>query len=75
VKGVTGLLTLFLPDGKTIQRHIAATSKEGLSLVVIPPMPSLRSGTVIPYQVCLDLPQGSQVVCAIDGYLIWNVIE
>jgi hypothetical protein len=64
-------LTIFIPDDKKIEFSMKPAQKNGQTFAVIPPL-NLRSGTLIPYQVCLQSVDRNNI-CVEDDYLIWNL--
>lgn len=69
--GLSGSLNLYLPDGSVLEYLMPPTGDNGVSSLTLPPLPSLGNGTVIPYQICLDV-ESEQPLCAQESYLIWN---
>lgn len=64
-------IEITLPDGSVNQITISPTGPDGTSQVELPAVRNAPSGTIIPYQVCLNVP-GDSPVCANENYLIWN---
>ena len=64
-------LTLFMPNEKKLEFTMRPAQKNGQTFTVIPPL-NLRSGTLIPYQVCLQTEKRNNV-CIEDDYLIWDL--
>jgi hypothetical protein len=71
INKVEASLRVFLPDGKVLEKHIPPTDADGSASVTIPAQPSIQNGTVVPYQVCLNVPADKQI-CAQESYLVWN---
>jgi len=72
LQGVESYLWLTLPDSTRLEYRLPPTNAEGLATLSIAPLtPQPLNGSVISYQVCLNLPS-AQSICQADSYLIWN---
>jgi len=63
-------LILTLPDGSKESYRLPQTGEDGRSQYRLDSI-SAENGTLIPYQVCVDTPDGPRF-CVIDSYLIWE---
>ena len=70
IPNLTATVTLSLPDGQHPTYSIEATDGLGNAQVTIDPI-AAANGTIIPYQVCLNLSTGSPV-CTEDSFAIWT---
>lgn len=64
------LLVLNLPDGSQARYDMPATGGDGRTSLTIPPI-TAANGVLIPYELCV--PQGEQMFCARQEYLILNL--
>jgi hypothetical protein len=64
-------LTVSLPDGTELKEVFPPTGTDGISRVTLEPMTRFSSGSVISYQVCLNVPS-DEPVCMAESYLIWD---
>ena len=70
--GLETSLTLTLPDGNQALYRMPATDSRGrTSLTIAPFQPPLSKGSVVAFEVCLNVPSESPI-CSSDSYLIWN---
>lgn len=67
---VQPLLVLNLPDGSRVSYDMPATGGDGRTSLKIPPI-AAANGVLIPYELCV--PQGEQMFCARQEYLILNL--
>jgi hypothetical protein len=72
MQNVDATLKVLLTNGEAYTAAIPPTNAQGIASVTVPAMPELKTGTIVTYQVCLNLPTEQQV-CTWDGYLIWNI--
>jgi hypothetical protein len=70
IPNLTATVSLTLPDGQHLTYSIEATDGLGNTQVTIDPI-AAANGTIIPYQVCLNLSTGSPV-CVEDSFAIWT---
>jgi hypothetical protein len=70
IPNLTATLTLSLPNGQHPTYSIEATDGLGDAQVMIDPI-AATNGTIIPYQVCLNLSTGSPI-CTEDSFAIWT---
>jgi hypothetical protein len=63
-------LVVTLPDGTTESYHLPQTGEDGRTQLRLESI-SAENGTLVPYQVCVDTPEGPRF-CVIDSYLIWE---
>lgn len=69
---VEATLTFLLPDNSQPEYPMPPTNAEGIaSLTIEPFVPALPNGSVVSYQICLNVP-ADQPLCASESYLIWN---
>ena len=64
------VLLLTLPDGSRATYHFSPTKEDGQTMLVLPPVIA-PNGTLIAYEVCLQVPGGANR-CVGENYLIWN---
>lgn len=69
--GVRAILSVFLPDGSVVDLDFPATGADGKAGVVLAPQDDIPNGSVVPYQVCLDI-DSQQPICDTETYLVWN---
>jgi hypothetical protein len=70
VSNVEARLALTAPDGALYTFQFPPTSSDGVAWLTIPPFENIQNGSLMVYQVCLNIPQPPP--CATDSYLIWN---
>jgi hypothetical protein len=70
IPNLAATLTLSLPDGQQLVYSIEATDGLGNSQVTIDPILA-ANGSIIPYQVCLNISTGSPI-CTDDSFAIWT---
>jgi len=70
IPNLTATVTLTLPDGQHPTYTTKATDGLGNAQVAIDPI-AAANGTIIPYQVCLNLSTGSPI-CVEDSFAIWT---
>jgi hypothetical protein len=70
IPNLTATLTLTLPDGQTLTYTIGSTDGLGNAQVTLDPIAAVN-GTIIPYQVCLNLSTGSPI-CTDNSFAIWT---
>jgi len=63
-------LTLILSDGSSSTFTFPLTGSDGRSQLIVDSINSAH-GSIIPYQVCIDL-NSSNTICVYDDFLIWN---
>jgi hypothetical protein len=71
IPNLTATLTLSLPDGENRTYSFEATDGLGNSQVTIAPIAAVN-GTIIPFQVCLNLSTGTPPICTNDSFAIWT---
>ncbi len=71
LSNVEAILTVFYPDKSTYSVHMPPTSLDGASSVMVPPRTGTPNGSIILYEVCLNVPS-DEPICAEETYLIWN---
>ena len=71
IPNLTATLTLSLPDGQPRTYTFEATDGLGNSQVTIDPIAAVN-GTIIPFQVCLNLSTGTPPICTDDSFAIWT---
>ena len=64
------VLALTMPKGEAQNYHFPPTNTSGQSSLQLPPI-SAPNGTLIAYEVCLDILNGKSR-CIGENYLIWN---
>jgi hypothetical protein len=67
---VQPVLALTMPNGSTNPFVFPPTNGNGETRMTVFPVKA-SSGTLVPYRVCLYLPQAEEK-CVEDSYLIWN---
>ncbi len=72
ISNVGALLVVGMPDGSKPSYSFPPTDQKGSTSATLPPVKNARSGTMIPYVVCLNVPSTS-IICQADTYLIWNI--
>jgi hypothetical protein len=71
ITNVDTKLTLTIPDGEQESYLSSATGADGKTTVNIPAHPKLKTGDLVSYKVCLNVPSDNPI-CVYDSYLIWN---
>lgn len=71
IPNVEAVLVVTYPDGTQYSAHFPPTQANGFSSVIVPARPGTPNGSIIPYQVCLNVPSDTPI-CASDSYLIWD---
>ncbi len=71
IANVEAVLVVDYPDGSQHTAHFPPTQTDGTSSVLVPPNLNTANGTIIPYQVCLNVPSTTPL-CTSGSYLIWN---
>jgi hypothetical protein len=66
------IATLTTPTGTQHSFYSAPTNEAGTTTMVIPPLPGIKHGDMITYQVCLAATAG-QPACQFESYLIWDL--
>lgn len=69
LSGVSARVTLLTPDNQASTLAMPLTNAQGVTTVSVPAHSDLENGTVIRYEVCLDLVNGEEV-CAVNAYLV-----
>ncbi len=69
--GITATIDLMLPDGANFTYQTPPTGLNGWTSLTIPPLPNLKHGAMVAYEVCLDQPVETKN-CVSDMYLVWN---
>jgi hypothetical protein len=64
------ILTITLPDGSQQMFRMNPTDELGVSKYRLPPIQA-KNATLIPYEVCLTIPQREQL-CVEDNYPVWD---
>ncbi len=72
IANVAALLVVGMPDGSKPSYDFPPTDQKGNTSRSLPPVKNARSGTMIPYVVCLNVPSTS-IICQGETYLIWNI--
>jgi len=70
VPGLVARITLVTPQDEVVY-YTPSTGSGGRTSLAIPPMPEVENGSLISYQVCLEMDTPSPV-CVYDSYLIWD---
>jgi hypothetical protein len=70
IPNLAATVTLSLPDGQHLTYTVEATDGMGKSQVTLDPI-AAANGSIIPYQVCLNLSSGSPI-CTDDSFAIWT---
>jgi hypothetical protein len=65
-------LTLYIhiPNAPSQAIEFPVTTESGLSTITLAPI-EVPIGTLVTYEVCLDLPEGD-IQCASENFLIWG---
>ncbi len=71
IANVEAVLVVSYPDGTQFTAHFPPTQADGTASVLVPPNLNVANGTIIPYQVCLNVPSTTPL-CTSGSYLIWN---
>jgi hypothetical protein len=71
IPNLEAVLVVTYPDGTQYSAHFPPTQANGFTSVIVPAKPGTPNGSIIPYQVCLNVPSDSPI-CASDSYLIWD---
>jgi hypothetical protein len=71
IANVESKVTLTLPDGQEESFITSPTDPQGHTTIVIPAHPKLRTGDLVSYKICLNVPSDTSI-CLYDSYLIWN---
>ncbi|MDR3577693.1 MAG: hypothetical protein P4L50_27825 [Anaerolineaceae bacterium] len=61
-----------LPDGSNQNMSMPPTGADGKTSLTIPAMPNLANGSLVAYEICLNVPVDNPP-CISDSYLIWNI--
>jgi hypothetical protein len=69
LSGIPSHVTLITPDNQTIELALMNTDGRGISSVSVPAHRDLENGTVIRYEVCVELVSGEEA-CATNAYLV-----
>ena len=69
LSGVQSRVTLLTPDNQRQELGLMKTNGQGLSWVNVPAHTDLENGTVMRYEVCLELVNGEEV-CEVNAYLV-----
>src|SRR5690606_32238777 len=69
-EGAVPVLRVTLPDGSEWSGNFPPSGPDGSTVLQIPPINALN-GTLIPYQVCLDVQNGVSE-CFQDSFLVWG---
>jgi hypothetical protein len=72
ISNVASLMVVGMPDGSKPSYSLPPTDLKGNASYTLPPVKNAKSGTMIPYVVCLNVPSTS-IICQADSYLIWNI--
>lgn len=64
------VLTITQPDGTQQVFQMEPTDQQGASRFIFPPIEARRS-TLIPYEICLPLPENERL-CVEDSYAVWD---
>jgi hypothetical protein len=70
VRNIEARLALTAPDGSVYTFQFPPTGNNGIAQISVAPFEDIKNGSLIVYQVCLNIPQPPP--CATDAYLIWN---
>lgn len=68
--GAVPVVRVTLPDGSEWSGSFPPSGPDGSTVLQIPPINALN-GTLIPYQVCLDLENGVSE-CFQDSFMVWG---
>lgn len=64
-------VTVMMPDGQLVTFIPSPTNMNGLSALELDPIAG-ENGTMIPYQVCLNMSSTGQPLCMEDALVIWS---
>ncbi len=71
VANVEASVVLTLPDLSNQTYTSVPTNEEGLTVVTIPAHRDLPNGSIIGYEICLNIPSPEEI-CSHETYLIWR---
>ncbi len=71
IQDIATKIIVSMPQGEDKAYYPELTDADGLTSYVIPPSPDLENGTILSYQVCINL-ELEEPVCKSDSYLIWS---
>ena len=69
LSGISSRVTLLTSNNERIELGLMKTNGQGTSWVNVPPHTHLENGTVMRYEVCLELVSGEEV-CEVNAYLV-----
>ena len=69
LSGISSRVTLITPSNQKTELDLMNTNIHGISSVIVPAHVDLENGTVMRYEVCVDLISGEEV-CQADAYLV-----
>ena len=70
-RDVVAVLHVWWSDGNEYSAEFPPTNDLGKAELVLPAKPKLKNGSIIPYEVCITLPD-LPPKCVSNAYLIWN---
>jgi len=70
LSSIQSVLFVYLPDGNQVRFDLEPSGGDGRTSIRIPPI-AAANGVLIPYELCI--PQGEQMFCVRQEYLILNV--
>jgi hypothetical protein len=71
IANIESKITLTFPDGQQDSLIMSPTNPQGKTTLTIPAYPDLKTGDLVTYKICLNVPSDSPI-CLHDSYLIWN---
>lgn len=71
IPNVSASARIYLPDGQVLALEMPVTGLNGIASLLVPPQPGVPNGSLIPYEVCLDV-QSETPLCISEAYLVWN---
>jgi hypothetical protein len=72
VPNVEARVVVATPAGEEFTFFTSPTDSEGRASLTVPPIPGVKVGNLISYQVCLN-NSTENPVCAYETYIIWDV--
>jgi hypothetical protein len=69
---VEATLKVHMPDDTLQTFHFLPTGEDGKSSLTLPAMPGVENGSVIAYDVCLNVPSDAPI-CTEGTFLIWDI--
>ena len=71
VQDIATKIIVSMPGGEDKIYYPELTNADGKTSYIIPPSSDLENGTIVTYQVCINL-ELEEPVCKSDSYLIWS---